>query len=140
MRFIGWIERVRAIELAARIESRRPPGSTLELGELGTFRQGRRVRVVWAGLGLGAEAAAAVAEVVEAECAAAGLEPESRVFAPHLTLARARAREGAALPDLPPMPALGPWTADELILFQSHLRRAGATYEALTRIRLGASD
>jgi len=66
----------------------------------------------------------------------AGLEAEGRRYHAHLTLARARAREGASLPPLPEPPALDSWTATELVLYRSRLGRAGSVYEELRRIRL----
>jgi 2'-5' RNA ligase len=87
-------------------------------------------------LSAGAEPARALAAQVEAECARAGLVAEKRPFHPHLTLARARAQEGAALPPLPDAPRLEPWPADELLLYRSRLGRAGSVYEPLRIIRL----
>jgi 2'-5' RNA ligase len=108
----------------------------MRLGGMGTFKRGHLARVVWLGLTSGAEEIAALAAKVEAECERAGLEREVRRFNAHLTLARARARDGAPLPDLAPPPELDAWQADELILYRSHLGRAGSVYEPLRRIRL----
>ena len=107
------------------------------LGAIGTFKRGRLARVVWMGVDSGAQEMKALATVVEEECVAAGLEPESRAFNAHLTLARARSREGAVLPELEPPPALPAWRVDALILYRSHLGRAGSVYEPLRTIRLG---
>jgi 2'-5' RNA ligase len=92
--------------------------------------------VVWLGLTEGQEPAAALARAVEAECAAVGLDPEPRSFRPHLTLARARDRSGAALPELPPPPELAPWTATEMILFESKLGSGPPVYTPLERFPL----
>jgi RNA 2',3'-cyclic 3'-phosphodiesterase len=92
--------------------------------------------VVWLGLASGQEEIAALAKQVEAECVGAGLEPEARRYHAHLTLARARARDGALLPELPAPPELEPWRADELILYRSRPGRGGSVYEPLRRIRL----
>jgi 2'-5' RNA ligase len=111
-------------------------GFDIELGDIGVFKRGRRVRVVWIGLVAGGEEAVALAAHVEAECGRAGLPSEARPFQPHLTLARARDRDGAALPPLPPVPVLSPWRASELVLYSSHLGRPAAVYELLQRVRL----
>lgn len=140
LRFIGWVDRELALGIAERIASHTHSAFRLELGEHGTFNRGRNVRVVWAGLRSGAGAAQALAAMVEEECTRAGLEAEARQFAPHLTLGRSRVRDGAPLPELPPMPELEAWTASELVLFQSHLSRAGATYERIAQIPLTGSD
>lgn len=94
------------------------------------------MRVVWLGLGNGEEAIGELARLVEAESVAAGLEAENRRFHAHLTLARARARDGAPLPPLPPPPDLPGWRAGELILYRSHLGRAGSVYEPQRTISL----
>ena len=136
VRFIGNIERAVVESIADRLAAGRLAGFELSLGGVGTFRRGRLVRVVWIQVSTGAEAARELAARVEAECAAAGLVPEARPFQPHLTLARARAREGAPLPPLPEPPRLDPWRADELVLYRSRLGRAGSLYEPLRIIRL----
>jgi len=136
MRFLGHVESSLAEGVAARLAEASPKAFDLQLGKIGTFKRGRLARVVWLGLTSGAEHVAALAANVEAECVRAGLEAEARRFNAHLTLARARARDGGPLPDLPPPPDLDPWRADELILYRSHLGRAGSVYEPLSRIRL----
>src|SRR5207244_3542780 len=67
---------------------------------------------------------------------AAGLEPEGRPFRGHVTLARARASRGNHLPELPPPPALAPWTATEFVLYESRLGRPGVLYIPLERFAL----
>jgi 2'-5' RNA ligase len=137
VRFIGTIDVSVVEDIAGRLDELGLSGFDLEPGGLGTFKRGRLVRVVWLQLGAGAEQARGLASLVEAECGRAGLEPERRPFQPHLTLARARAREGSILPVLPSIPRLAPWRAEELILYRSHLGRGGSVYEPLRRIRLG---
>src|SRR5450631_87961 len=143
VRFIGSVERSVVDGIADRLAEVRLPGSErplagfeLEMGEVGTFKRGPLVRVVWLQAKAGANEARELAAQVEAECARAGLVSEVRPFQPHLTLARARARHGALLPPLPGPPDLPPWHADELILYNSHQGRAGSVYEPLRRIRL----
>jgi 2'-5' RNA ligase len=136
IRFLGQVDQALAEAIVDRLEDRGLKGLDLQLRELGTFRRGRLARVVWLGLGSGADDAAALAADVEEECVRAGLEPEARRFNAHLTLARARARDGAALPPLSPPPELAKWRAAELILYRSHLGRAGSVYEPLRRVRL----
>src|SRR5207237_797769 len=109
----------------------------LKLGGVGTFKRGRLVRVVWMGLSVGDAESSSLAALVESECVRAGLEAESRRYEPHLTLARARARDGAELPDLPAPPELDAWRASDLVLYRSRLGRSGSVYEPLRSIRLG---
>jgi 2'-5' RNA ligase len=136
VRFIGSIEASVAEGVADRLADRQLARFQLELGDLGTFKRGRLVRVVWLQVRAGADAARELAAHVEAECVRAGLAPEARPFQPHVSLARSRARDGAVLPPLPNPPELQPWRAGELILYKSKLGRAGSVYEPLRRIRL----
>ena len=136
VRFIGSVEPSVAEQVADRLDELHVRAFELELGDVGTFKRGRLVRVVWLQLTAGSEDARALAAQVEAECVRGGLEPDSRPFQPHLTLARARPRDGAAPPSLPSPPAVPPWRAEELVLYRSLLGRAGAVYEPLRKLRL----
>ena len=136
IRFLGHVELSLADGIADRLASPALNAFDLQLGDIGAFRRGRLARVVWLGMRSGMEEIAALAAKVEAESARAGLEPEARRFNAHLTLARARARDGAPLPDLAAAPELDAWRADELILYRSRLGRAGSVYEPLRRVRL----
>lgn len=108
----------------------------LALGERGTFGGTRHARVVWLGVAAGAEPLREIAHDVELRCRAAGLEPEERPFRAHLTLARAAARGGAALPDLPSPPRLASWAVGELVLYESRLGRGPAVYSPIERYAL----
>ena len=136
IRFIGQADVAVVEAIADRLGGASIPAFDVDLGELGTFKRGRLVRVVWQGLALGSEAVTALARRVDAECAAAGFATEKRPFQAHLTLARARAREGAPLPALAPLPRPGPWRVDKLVLYRSRLGRAGAVYEPLRVLEL----
>jgi 2'-5' RNA ligase len=136
IRFIGNVDRALVEVIADQLAARPLDAIDLELASLGTFGHGRHVRVIWQGLRAGAEAVTVLAAQVDAECAAAGLVGEKRPFQPHLTLARARGRNGAELPPLPEPPRLSPWRAGELVLFASRLSRTGATYEPLRTMKL----
>lgn len=136
IRFLGHVEQSLAEEIIERLAGSDLRAFDLRLGELGTFKRGRLARVVWLGPVSGAPEIGALAAAVEAECVRAGLEPEARPYHAHLTLARARARDGAVMPALPPPPELAPWRADELILYRSHLGRGGSVYEPLRTVRL----
>jgi 2'-5' RNA ligase len=83
----------------------------------------------------GGRAAAVQAAVSEALEAGGFYDPEERAFWPHVTVARVRrgTREVAPLTLPPPSE---PFTADEVVLYRSHLGRGPARYEALGRWRL----
>src|SRR5260370_3526617 len=136
VRFIGNIDRAVVEAMAERLGARSLRAFDLDLDDLGTFGHGRHVRVVWQGLRDSPEAVAELAAQVEAECATAGLMAEKRPFQAHLTLARARPRDGALLPPLPEPPRLSAWRAPELVLCPSPLSQTRATYEPLRAVKL----
>ncbi len=110
-----------------------------QLGGGGAFPSARRARVLWLGLSEGAEWFTQCAAAVGALLAPLGHEPEKRAFHAHLTLARAKAPI-----DLRPVveqlgdAAVGEaWTADEVVLYESRLKRSGAEYEPRSVVRLG---
>ncbi|HKV88256.1 MAG TPA: RNA 2',3'-cyclic phosphodiesterase [Candidatus Dormibacteraeota bacterium] len=136
MRFLGNVTEELVAGVASTLSEQKLHGFDVELGHMGAFKRGRLVRVVWIGMEQGLEPARGLASIVEAACVGAGLEAETRPFQPHLTLARARGRDGAPLPPLPDPPRLPPWRATGLVLYQSHLGRPGAVYEPLRTLRL----
>jgi 2'-5' RNA ligase len=73
---------------------------------------------------------------VSRELAARGLyEPEARPFRPHATVARLRPDAKAGREPVPP-PTPVTFYGEALTLYESHLRRGGARYEALARVGL----
>ncbi len=136
VRFVGSVDRALIETVADALSEKTLHAFQLGLGEIGAFKRGRNVRVVWLGLSHGADEAAALAAQVEAECLRAGLPGEERRFQAHLTLARARARDGSPLPDLPAPPRLEPWLAGELNLYSSRLTKTGAIYEVIRTLLL----
>lgn len=101
------------------------------LGGAGWFGSAARVRVCWLGLTLGLGPLTALAEAVDTVCREAGLRPEPRGYNPHLTLARARKREGVELPELPPPPSIPSWQVDGFGLYQSRTGGGRARYTVL---------
>jgi 2'-5' RNA ligase len=105
------------------------------IGGLGNFGRGRMARVAWLGVQRGEEGLRSLAAAVEGRCQAVGLAPESRPYSPHLTLARARTRAGAALPALPDPPRLESFTVDHFRLYRSRTGRGGSVYSVLEEFR-----
>ena len=94
LRFIGEVDSAFAEELAEALSHVDSEGFELAIQSLGSFG-GARPRLVWAGIA-GAEPLTALRRRVESALVRAGLPPEERKYAPHVTLARtAGARPGA---------------------------------------------
>ena len=130
LRFVGEVERPLAEDLAAALGTIRAPAFELRIKGVGSFDQ-RNGGALWAGVEA-KEQVAALAAKVERICHSAGLEPERRVYHPHVTLARwkgRRTREAAAFLDRNRALASGPFAVDAFTLFESRLSRHGAHYE-----------
>ena len=137
--------------LKARLGEVRSVPVPVRLGELGCFD---RAGVFFAGVVVGPELAA-LQERVVAATSRCGFVAETRPFHPHITLARKsgikkseshsrvdRAGSVASLRKLVTEagdPAFAPFTARELVLYESHLGPGGSKYEARMRVMLDAA-
>lgn len=145
LQFLGAVpaERVEDVKraVASAAEGARP--LALEVKGAGGFPNGRRPRVLWAGLGGDVAALGALVADLGARLAPLGFAPEERPFSAHLTLGRARDPRGApglaaALAQAAELPGAS-WRASEVTLFESHLSPKGPRYEAMFRALLGGS-
>jgi 2'-5' RNA ligase len=110
---------------------------SVQIGGFGLFG-GARPRLCYAAVALN-PALMAMQAKVETAARRAGAEPEARRFHPHVTLGRfkplkpeqAFRLERAVVAGVGFRPA--PFTAREMVLYESHLARGGAHYEVLAR-------
>lgn len=135
LRFLGSLDGPRLELLRNGLRAVRRPRFELGLDGRGAFGGRAAPRVVWLGVGAGREACKVLAQALEKVCRDAGLEPETRPFRAHVTLARARSRPDG-LPELPPVPDLRPWTAADFVLYESRLGGPSAAYLELERYPL----
>jgi 2'-5' RNA ligase len=149
LKFIGEQPPERVEAIAER--SRRVESSAFEIraGGYGFFPSAKAPRVFWIGIDAGPQLAE-LAESIDIATAELGIPREDRPFSPHLTLARGRGRSGspkwrkgdspnatfavlakrlAAMGELD----FGAMTAQEFILYQSHLSPKGSKYTKLQR-------
>lgn len=139
VKFLGEVspERVPAIEEALRAAAARHEGFEAAFTHIGGFPTLGRPRVLWVGLGPGAEALRGLADDVERELEGCGFERERRAFHAHLTLARFKRPQ--PIDELPPIEVpSSTFPMEELTLFQSQLHPKGARYTAVERFPLGA--
>jgi 2'-5' RNA ligase len=119
-------------------ELRRAAGSFarfgLATGGLGAFPSRGRARVLWYGVVDPRRELRRLARAVADACAL----PDEMRFRGHVTLARARERDGADVADLLDADApAGRLPVERVVLYRSHLGRGPARYEALADIPLG---
>ena len=141
LRFVGAVERPQAEDIAAALATVVARGPVVAISGVGQFGGKRDGAALWAGVAP-REPLAALHHKVDQACVRAGLEPERRAFLPHVTLARlprSAAGDPAVARWLADHAALAsePFTLDHLVLYESHLGRDGAVYEAVARWPLG---
>jgi len=135
LKFIGETspEKVEAIKLALAAVPR-SVSIPINFRGLGFFPNGRRPRVLWAGIEAGPDLAA-LAAAVETALDALGIAREERPFSPHLTLARFDTPRGLDALHTAVEKAVrlefGATTATEFHLYQSVLKPGGAEYTRL---------
>jgi 2'-5' RNA ligase len=136
LKFLGNVEddRVPVITEAVRSAAGRHAAFEASFTEIGGFPNTRRPRVLWIGIGEGAEALSALAGSVEAAVEPLGFEPEGRPFRGHLTLARFPKPQRIELPSVVVPP--NRFAVGEVTLFQSRLHPKGARYTPLERLPL----
>jgi RNA 2',3'-cyclic 3'-phosphodiesterase len=128
--FLGWRDEDLVTEIGAAAVACATPVGELAVREA-LWLPRRRPRVLTVALDDPEGRLAAVQRcVVAAMVEAAGHEPESRPFLPHVTVARVRRGARAPRGDLPDPPPLR-FAPPALTLYRSHLRRDGARYEPL---------
>ncbi len=139
LRFLGNVDPVaydRMLEALDRAHLGR--SFRIAFGSLGAFPRPSRATVLWVAVDDGAEGLSALAAFVEGALGEAGIPPDDRPFAPHLTLSRLRPPQDVR-PLLKAMPPLGVLqTIDRIVVYRSHLGgRHPARYEELESFSLG---
>ena len=136
LKFLGNVAPARIPALGARLADAVGgiPACTAEVAGVGAFPNLARPQVLW--VGVRAPSLAALADAVEASCAAEGFERETRPFRPHVTLGRVRERGRRAPPELALLGrdgdrAFGTSPLREVTLFRSVLGSGGARHDVL---------
>ena len=140
--FLGNIEAALTTDIDARMDriASRHPAFSIRAGGAGVFPNVRRARVLWVGLTGDIDRLRHLQSDLESGLAADGFDQAPRDFRPHLTIGRTRRRIDAkiietslaALRDL----ASDPFQVDQMVLYQSILKPAGAEYKRLHSARL----
>jgi RNA 2',3'-cyclic 3'-phosphodiesterase len=139
--FLGATNRERLPQIQGAMErSAKPIGAfRLETTSLGAFPSSSRPSVLWLGVG-GDVTSLQTLQFRLSEALSGMLEPEDKPFKPHLTLARLKqfglgAKVSEAFASLPKTDA-STWLVDELCLYQSITKPAGAKYSVIHRASL----
>jgi len=131
LRFIGEVDENVAHDIDDALSGIRAPAFELELSGVGEFG-GRNPRALWAGVKANG-ALLHLQKKVETALQRIGLEPETRKFSPHVTLARLRSSprdKVMAFLSHHGLFASGPIKIDRFVLFSSHQGSGGSVYHA----------
>jgi len=132
LRFIGEVDRHRATDVAAALDSVRVEPLALALASPGSFDLRGRIDALWVGVGP-SQGVAALAQRINQALLRVGIPAEERAFVPHITVARLP-RGAGSIGGFPARPL--PTTAFHIsgfALWQSELGSDGADYEVIER-------
>ncbi|WBH17317.1 RNA 2',3'-cyclic phosphodiesterase [Sphingomonas radiodurans] len=137
LRFIGAVDRPVGEDVAASLTFIHAAAPTVSLAGVGQFDRRGKTDTLWAAL-MPHDALTALHHKIDQALVRIGLEPERRAFLPHITLARlARGANAEAEVECWLARHAGvtsaPFVLPHLILYESHLGRAGAEYEPIAR-------
>jgi 2'-5' RNA ligase len=142
LRFLGATldERQEDVIAAVGAAARGVAPFAIALNGGGAFPNAYRPRVLWIGIGDGADVLADLARRLNDELVGLGWPSDDRPFQPHLTLARTDGVAGAdeyarRLAESAKDVRLT-WQADRLVLYKSLLGRGPARYQALAEVPL----
>jgi len=131
LRFIGEVDRIQADDIDHALMTVHAAPIDIELRDAGAFGSGNRARILWAGV-VRTPTLSELKTRIDAALGHAGIPPDDRKFAPHITLARftngpmREVNQRAA--ELAPT-ITGRFTAHEFTLFESRLGSGGAHYD-----------
>jgi 2'-5' RNA ligase len=137
MRFIGEVDRHQAEDVAAALGAVRAAPFEVCLSGVGTFRR-RGKGTLWAGLAP-QEPLKALHKKVDQACLRVGIDPDTRAYHPHITIARIGRDTGPLEPFLQRWAGLTSqaFAVDSIRLYESRLSSEGASYTTVARYPLG---
>jgi 2'-5' RNA ligase len=142
LRFLGPTPKDRLAALTATLDALAAATAAFPvvIARAGAFPNPMRPRTLWLGIETGADRLATLAADLEAAITVDGQPLGTKPFAPHLTIARTdglrtAGAAAAALQDAAES-LEARFTADRIVLYESHLGRGPARYEAVHESRL----
>lgn len=132
LRFIGEVEMGRAEDIDGELVRLRMPRFPITLATVDHFGPGEKARALYVGVERN-EPLMRLQGKVENAMQRVGLEPETRKFTPHVTLARlkdARAPRIQAFREAYNLFRAGPIPVEEFVLYSSHQGKGHSVYRA----------
>ncbi len=151
LRFLGDVDeaQISAVEEAAVCAAAQVKPFRLGVGGVGVFPGQRRPQVLWIGATRSVPHFTRLAEYLERELTERDFVPETKLFRPHLTLARAKTADGEEMiaKTLPTLTdanlfqnEISAFDVADFALVHSELKPAGPLYTVLKTFALGAES
>lgn len=137
LRFVGEVDRHRAQDVAAALGALHHPPFDIALAGVGQFDRKGHIDTLWVGLTPHAPLERLHNKVDQA-LVRIGLEPETRAYLPHITIARFGRGVGPLagfMEHIGPVES-PPFAVTHFCLFESHLGRDGPVYDIIERYPL----
>lgn len=136
VRFVGEVDRHQADDIAGVLGLVRQEPFAIALSGIGSFLT-RGKGAVWAGIAPH-DALKTLHKKVDQACLRAGVEPDTRAYRPHITLARLGGGAGPVEPFIERWAGLSspPFLVDAICLYESRLGAEGASYRIAERYSL----
>ena len=133
LRFIGEVDRHRANDAAAALGGIHHPAFAIALDGVGQFDK-KGQGALWAGI-TPHDQLHILHKKIDQACVRVGIEPETRAYHPHITLARLNRGSGPIDGFVETSGGLcsPPFEVDSFALFESHLTSDGAIYAIVER-------
>lgn len=137
LRFIGEVDRHRAGDIHASLGAIHHAPFEIALQGIGTFERRGRAEVVWAGVAP-QDPLKSLHKKVDQALARVGVDPDRRVYHPHITLARLNRSSGSVGGFLEQHGSFAgaPFRVEHYSLYESQLTPEGAVYTEVERYSL----
>ena len=138
LRFIGEVDRHRAEDIVAALGTVHHPAFGLALDGIGQFDRKGRTDTLWVGVSP-QEPARLLHNKIDQALVRVGLEPETRAYLPHITIARFGRAAGPVdgLVSASGGVSSEPFAMTEFCLYESDTSHDGSVYTIVERYRLG---
>lgn len=137
LRFIGEVDRHRAEDIVAALGTVHQAGFDLALDGVGQFDRKGRLDTLWVGVSP-QDMARALHNKIDQALVRVGLEPETRAYLPHITIARFGRTSGPVGGLLTQAGGISsePFAMTEFCLYESDMSHEGSIYSIVERYRL----
>ena len=141
LRFIGSVEEnlIEGITGACKRVAARHAPIEARAGGVGAFPSPQKPSVLWVGVEA-PPALAALQRDVEGAMVELGFDKEERAYHPHVTVGRVKEGRGSAAEVWKSEAQLGSSLLQEIVVYESKTRSAGAEYLARARVPLGDKE